>query len=185
MEAIISVAIVGIFVLYFVFREKSEDIIKSSPPPPLKSKPLSRETLKNINQNMRDNNADSIKKEDVFTVTKVSNGYSVFEDGSHFIQGVTYRKQNCIDWATGDNLSLSWKREPNNKYDSNAIAIYGKSSNGNKKIGYIAAEIADILVYEELTKGMKVNLLSVEIKDTPFIQYEIWVKSDVYSKYDK
>ena len=66
--------------------------------------------------------------------------------------------------------------ENNNKYDSNAIAVYGKSSTGERKLGYIAAEIADDLVYNELDDKIKARLIGVEIKETPFIEYEILVK---------
>ena len=108
-------------------------------------------------------------------------GYEIYEDSSFFIHGVSYRKNDCIIWAKEENLTLSYKREPNNKYDSNAIIIFGNSSKGKKKLGYIASEIADELVYENLIDNMKINLIDVKIEDGfPFIEYEIWVKSANY-----
>ncbi|PHR57266.1 MAG: hypothetical protein COA44_06090 [Arcobacter sp.] len=121
------------------------------------------------------------KKQDAFKVIDIPEGYEVYEDDDFFIQGVTYRMDACVKWATGENLELSFKREPNNKHDDNAIAIYGKSSTGKRRLGYVAAEIADELVYKELDDKIKPRLLSVEIKEAPFINYEILVESKAYA----
>lgn len=124
-----------------------------------------------------------IQKRTTFEIKDVPDGYAVLEDGSFFVHGVTFRIKQCIDWASGKNLEIYHKREPKNKYDENAIAIYGKSSNGKRKLGYIEKEIAYDLVSDGLDKDMKIRLLSVKITDeAPFIEYDILVKEDLLKK---
>jgi len=120
-------------------------------------------------------------KESIFEIDSILDGYEVYEDSTFFVQGVTYKFESCIKWAKGENHKIYFKREPNNKHDSNAIAVYGKSSTGRRKIGYIASEIADDLVYRELDDKIKARLINIEIKDVPFIEYEILVESKAYN----
>lgn len=117
-----------------------------------------------------------IKRKSEFAINDIPSGYEVYEDDTFFVHGVKHRFNDCLKWAKGDNCQIYFKRENNNKYDSNAIAVYGKSSTGERKLGYIAAEIADDLVYNELDDKIKARLIGVEIKETPFIEYEILVK---------
>jgi len=143
----------------------------------LKSKKSTLQKTAESNFSSKDDIDKAIKKvEKAFSIDDVSSDYYVFEDDSLFVHGVKRRKQSCIEWAQGNNHKLEFKREQNNKYDSNAIAIYGISSTGKRKIGYVAADVADELVYQELEGKIKPRLLNVEIKDTPFIEYEILVK---------
>lgn len=123
-----------------------------------------------------------VQKKNTFNIDDTPDGYEVYENESYFVHGVTHRFKACLKWAEGNNHQISFKREPNNKYDSNAIAIFGKSSTGRRKLGYIASEIADDLVYRELDDKIKARLLSVEIKEAPFINYEILVESKAYSE---
>ena len=106
--------------------------------------------------------------------TEIPDGYCLFPDDlgedvivdfNFFVKGVHYRKKNIIKWATGKNLALTHRREPSNKYDPNAIAIYGTSSNGKFKLGYIDADLAEVLVETGLHKGMKLAIKDVEITD--------------------
>ena len=121
-----------------------------------------------------------IKKKSTFNVADMPNGYEVYEDSSFFIHGVKVRFDACLKWAQGENYQISFKRESNNKHDDNAIAIFGKSSTGERQLGYVAAEIADDLVYRELDNKIKARLVSVKIEETPFIEYEILVESKAY-----
>lgn len=106
--------------------------------------------------------------------TEIPDGYCLFPDDldndliadfNFFVKGVHYRKANVIKWATGEDLALTHRREPSNKYDSNAIAIYGTSSNGKFKLGYVDADLAEVLVETGLNKGMKLAIKDVEITD--------------------
>lgn len=115
-----------------------------------------------------------------FTVVDIPRGYEVYEESDFYVHGVKKRIKACREWAAGDNLSLEFKREPGNKYDSEAIAIYGISSSGRRKLGYVAAELADDIVDRELEYSIMPRLLDVEIKETPFINYEILINSEKY-----
>ena len=106
--------------------------------------------------------------------TEISDGYCLFPDDisedviadfNFFVKGVHYRKKNIIKWATGKDLALTHRKEPSNKYDPNAIAIYGTSSNGKLKLGYIDADLAEVLAETGLYKGMKLAIKNVEITD--------------------
>ncbi len=123
-----------------------------------------------------------IKHQDTFSIPDIPDGYIAFEDDSYYVAGVTFRMKACIEWATGSDLSIYFKREPKNKHDTNAIAVYGKSSNGRRKLGYVQAEIASEIVYRELDSDMKARLLGVEIKEAPFIHYEILVDAEKYKE---
>lgn len=121
------------------------------------------------------------KKESVsiqISVEDIPTGYYVFEDQSFFVAGVTFRPQNCDWWVSGKNLSLSFKREPDNRHDENAIAIYGKNDMGSKKIGYVSSDIAFDIVSDGLYKKIKPRLISVAVGDAHFIEYEILVKEN-------
>lgn len=133
-------------------------------------------------KNKKNNVSEAIHKKSVFKVDDIPSGYEVYEDNTFFIHGVKHRFKECIKWAQGENLKISFKREPNNKYDDNAIAILGTSSTGKRQLGYIEADIADDLVYRNLDDKIIARLISVKIKEAPFIEYEILVKSDAYQK---
>ena|GEM_PF-6997340 len=184
-----TLIIVGIiiYILYFIFKPKSEDDYSK---PKAKSTPqkLSRDELRSAanrrkhewtpDKDKKDNKED--RAESTFNVMNIPVGYEIYEDDSFFIHGVMHRFDACLKWAQGENHKISFKREANNKHDNNAIAIYGISSTGKKKLGYVAAEIADDLVYRELDNKIKARLLSVRIEETPFIEYEILVESEAY-----
>ncbi len=113
-------------------------------------------------------------KKQVTIKTEVSDGYCLFPDDigddviadfNFFVKGVHYRKKNIIKWATGEDLALTHRREPSNKHDPNAIAIYGTSSNGKFKLGYVDAELAEVLTETGLHKGMKLAIKNIEITD--------------------
>lgn len=123
---------------------------------------------------------NSIKKQSSFSIEDIPDGYEVYEDDTFFVHGVKYRFNECVKWAQGKNLKIFFKREPNNKHDNNAIAIFGTSSTGKKQLGYIASEIADDIVYRNLDDKIIARLISVIIKETPFIEYEILVESNAY-----
>lgn len=175
MEYLVILIIIVISV--YILQKNSKAYIP--PSPNIKKEepqqPLSKETIRAIRKNL-DQESNSEKTEKQFVVDEVLEGYYIYEDDSFFAHGVKHRFDACVTWAKGDNPKLAFKREPNNKYDSNAIAIYGISSTGRRKIGYVAAELADELVYEELDDKIKPRLLSVKIEDTPYIEYEILVK---------
>jgi hypothetical protein len=147
-------------VLFIVVKHVGNFIIK-----PVKRKPVKKE----------------IKLAASFTVADIPDGYEIYEESDFYVHGVKKRMKACIKWATGENLSLEFKREPSNKYDTEAIAVYGISSNGRRKIGYVAAELADDIVERELEYSIIPRLLSVEIEDIPFIKYEILINSEKYS----
>jgi len=179
----IIIVIIGVYIYKKLTPGKKESIIKSSKED-VKQKKLTREELKTIaaRRNAEWRPGEELKSESTFEVDNIPKGYVVYEDDSFFVQGVTFRFEACVTWAQGEGHKISFKREPNNKHDSNAIAIFGKSSTGRRKLGYVAADIADDLVYKELDKKMKVRLLSVAIKEAPFIEFEILVNSEDYLK---
>lgn len=131
---------------------------------------------------------NEIRKKSTFEIPDIAGEYKVYEfedNDEFFVHGVQARAKNVIDWAKGKNLSIYAKREPLNKFDSNAIAIYGQSSNKKRKIGYIATEIAEELVDKGYDKKLKVQLLDVKINNNTdaelefdlniFIEYKILI----------
>jgi len=79
---------------------------------------------------------NKIIKKSTFEIPNTIEGYKTYEfedDNEFFVHGVHYREKAVIEWAQGDNLKLYPKREANNEYDSNAIAIQGESSGKKKK----------------------------------------------------
>lgn len=119
------------------------------------------------------------KKKKNFDIIEIPRGYEVYD--SLFVQGTSFRKDDCIKWATGENHSIRFKREPNNNHDSNAIAIYGESTNGIFHLGYVASDIAEELVDYELDDKIIARLISVKITTNPFIEYEILIESKDYA----
>ncbi len=143
-----------LIVAYFIFRKKDQ-------------------------QKKQNKNEPQPKKEAVeipINLEGILDGYTVYQDQSFFIAGVTFRRDSCEWWVNGNNLSLSFRREPNNKYDDNAIAIYGKNDQGSKKIGYVEADIADDIVSNDLVKKIIPRLLSIRVGEAHFIEYEILIK---------
>ena len=64
------------------------------------------------------------------------------------VVGVTFRTENCkfdrqeiISRMSGKE-TVYLKREPKNKFDSNAVAVMVKRKKGDLKIGYIRKELA-------------------------------------------
>ena len=110
-----------------------------------------------------------INNNSTFEIPDVPDGYRVYEfeddDDEFFVHGVHHRKKAVLEWAQGKNLKLYTRREASNKYDSNAIAIQGESSGKKKKIGYVAAEIAEDLVDKGFDRKLKLQLLDVKITD--------------------
>lgn len=122
----------------------------------------------------------STSKKTKFKIEDIPKGYMLYNDREIFVRGVLHRKENIIKWAKGRKPSIFAKPEPDNPYDKNAIAIYGKSSTGTFHIGYIAREISNKLAELGFTDKVKVRLVNAEIRENNedtkiFIQYDILV----------
>ncbi|WP_158582915.1 HIRAN domain-containing protein [Lysinibacillus yapensis] len=70
--------------------------------------------------------------------------FMLLKDGTHLIKvaGISYEnRQEHIEKMTGEE-EIELKREKENEFDENAIAIYVTLENGKEKIGYIPADLA-------------------------------------------
>lgn len=76
------------------------------------------------------------------------------EDGS--------KRQDIIRKLSGEE-EVYLKREPENKFDSNAVAVMVVGKNGDLKIGYIKAELARI--FSEYWFHYKFNSMIKEIRN--------------------
>ena len=58
------------------------------------------------------------------------------------VAGISFRKNDALIFANARNQTIEMEREPGNKHDRNAIAIYGVCHRGRAMIGYVPKEIA-------------------------------------------
>jgi len=92
--------------------------------------------------------------------------YKTYEQAG--VAGLQHNIENCNKWLKNSDeksLDLFFEREPNNKFDKNAIAIYGKSNRYDKiKLGYLASFRAKEIVEDDL--------FDYVIPSLPEIQYD-------------
>jgi hypothetical protein len=105
------------------------------------------------------------------------------------VAGVYFRKDNantfCREKTTDKYLTM--EQEPTNKYDKNAIKIYGVVKGKSLHIGYVPAPLAKRIAEDEVFTSMSIHYHSHKYKsvqmttgviansDTPIITFDLFV----------
>jgi hypothetical protein len=93
------------------------------------------------------------------------------------VAGIQHCRDDAIAFIKGKDQRLEIDREPKNKFDPNAIAVFGitKGFFGSKrrKIGYIPAEIAKSIAAESAFSSISPRLRQVRLGDDGFCAVEL------------
>jgi hypothetical protein len=93
--------------------------------------------------------------------TPIPPGYQIFES-DHEIYGLRDRRKNGLKFINGTNQSLNFQPEPENRNDSNAIAIYGTVT--AKKLFFLTSTITLHLGYIDKRSAAHINDKNFENK---------------------
>jgi hypothetical protein len=96
------------------------------------------------------------------------------------IAGIYYRFKNAKKIFINENVYIIFKRESNNKYDSNAIAIYGANEKRKEHIGYVDSGTAKFIIENNLYDFVAPNLTFIMIgyKKVLVTDYQILIKKE-------
>ncbi|AYC99999.1 HIRAN domain-containing protein [Neorhizobium sp. NCHU2750] len=105
------------------------------------------------------------------------------------VMGLSRRKSDGAAFCKGKNRSLSFRPEPNNKHDPNAIAVIatwkGWLFSKQALLGYVPREVAARLSETQLTHSVNPRLLKTYVGRDGFvdIEYQILGPSSDYGRY--
>jgi hypothetical protein len=115
-------------------------------------------------------------------------GMQIYEHGVE-VAIVNKRLHDAKKFAKGSKRRIYLERVPDNKHQSNAIRVIGKSKGWVferiKCIGYVPADIAKKLVLNGLEDKVKtrIQLVSIDDKNSIGIRFDILGPKDVCEKY--
>jgi HIRAN domain len=115
-------------------------------------------------------------------------GMQVFEYGVE-VAGISKRFHDARKFAKRNKRRIYLERVPDNKRESNAIRVIGKSRGWlferKKCIGYVPADIARKLVLNEMEDKVttRLQLVSINDKKSIEIRFDILGSKDYYEKY--
>lgn len=105
----------------------------------------------------------------------IPEGHQLF-DGFE-VSGMQHRLPAAIAFIKGKDHQLKLVREPRNKFDPNAIAVYGISKGlffgKERHIGYVPAESAARIVASGLLSVLKPRLRNIYLSDRNFALVEM------------
>ena len=117
------------------------------------------------------------------------NGYKFIEKYVQ-VSGTRYRLRDIIQFAKKDNIWLEFEREPDNKYDKNAIKLIGCSKGflANRKyfLGYVPKEISANIVNRGLVQHTLPRLRRIWVpneEDDATIIFQVLIKEEFHEKY--
>lgn len=106
------------------------------------------------------------------------------------VMGLSLRKSDGAAFCKGKNRTLSFRPEPNNKHDPNAIAVVanwkGWIFSKQAPLGYVPREVAARLSETQLTRSVHPRLLKTYVGRDGFvdIEYQIIGPSSEYGRYN-
>ena len=96
-------------------------------------------------------------------------GYQIFAKNIP-VAGMSYRKNDVINFSRTQNQELTIKRELNNQHDKNAIQLIGISGSNQYIIGYLPKELSEQIISTGLFDSIKVRLTRIYIGREDFIE---------------
>lgn len=88
-------------------------------------------------------------------------GYQIFMERIH-VAGTSHRKKEVIEFANSQNSTIEFERDPQNRYDKNAIKIIGLSviARNVKRwhLGYVPKELAAAIIEGGYYNEIKLRL---------------------------
>lgn len=115
----------------------------------------------------------------------IPDGYQIFERDL-IVAGVQHIKKDALKFSKGSKQSIALEREPNNKYDSNAIKIMGISKGflSSKRffIGYVPKEFAKQIVSTKVMGSVKARLDRIYIGEKDFVEIRFQILGEQSKK---
>jgi hypothetical protein len=129
--------------------------------------------------NYKDDNGDNVLKLSFYNFPYNRKEYQILFDRLE-IAGINYRFNNAKKIFTNEDVYIVFEKEPNNKYDKNAIAIYGVNENKKEHIGYVDKETARFIAENNLYDFVAPNLKFIMIgyKKVLISDYQILIKKE-------
>lgn len=88
------------------------------------------------------------------------------QGGTIRVAGSHHRRNACIRFSRGTNLTIQFQPEPENKFDPNAIAIIGQFGEASKtyrtKLGYVPKNLAAELTRSQIHCIPRLRLIQIE-----------------------
>ena len=96
------------------------------------------------------------------------------------IAGINYKFKNAKKIFTDEGAYIIFKREPNNEYDKNAIAVYGVNNEIKEHIGYVDRKTAKFIVENDLYNFIApcLKFIMIGYKKVLVTDYQILIKKD-------
>lgn len=102
-------------------------------------------------------------------------GHQLFDNCE--VAGIQHRQENAAAFIKGSNPELELVREPRNKFDPNAVAVYGISKGWllrkRRHLGYLPKENAAKAVQSGFFEEMTARLRRVYLGDNGFTAIEL------------
>ncbi len=191
----ILIAIIVLISIFFIIKQKNTSERSTNKTQNYEKKPLSRETLKNINKNRHyrnyntvntDKNLAFIEKVKRFKIA-IPKGYRIYFNNME-VAGTYFKKENIIKAFSNEQIEISFEPEPNNEYDKNAIKIIILNQNNEKyHIGYIPKEISKTIQKHKMIGYIIPRLKYINFKNTDnlFVEFDILGLKSEYAKFFK
>ncbi len=108
----------------------------------------------------------------------IPTGYRVWKDRLE-VAGVSHRKRDAVWLASRPKAWIEFEREPRNKFDPNAIRVYGcaKGLFGAKRkfIGYVLAEVSAEIAEHDAWSEIQPRLTRTFTGDNGYVEIKFQV----------
>lgn len=103
----------------------------------------------------------------------IPDGFQIYEERLE-VAGLAQRKVDAARFARGKQKALEWEPEPGNRYDKNAVRLFGchKGLFRMKRtlLGYVPKEVAKKIVERGLIADAQPRLLKTYVSDGGFVE---------------
>jgi hypothetical protein len=102
------------------------------------------------------------------------------------VAGISFQKEDAIQFANGTNQTLKLERKLNNQHDKNAIKVIGLASSSQYFLGYVPKEISEQIIETHLLDSIKPRLARIYQGNNGYIeiQFQVIGLKEYKKKYD-
>lgn len=109
----------------------------------------------------------------IYHLPDIPDGFQIFEERLD-VAGISYRREQALEFSKGRGLSLEFEREEGNPHDRNAIRVIGtrKTLFGTKRhfIGYVPAPVAAAIVEGGYYNKIRPRLLKTFAGESGYVE---------------
>ncbi len=91
------------------------------------------------------------------------------------VAGITFRKDNAIDFARDSNQILELERDPNNQHDKNAIKVIGVTPTSRYFVGFVPKEVSEQIIATNMFDNVKARLARIYQGNDGYIEIQFQI----------